>query len=78
MGLCETEATRYSNPMKIAFELPPAQSERLRAEAERLGLSPDDLARAALADLLAAPDADFQAAAARVIAKNRELYRRLA
>jgi hypothetical protein len=31
-----------------------------------------------LADLLATPDAEFQAVAARVVAKNQELYRRLA
>lgn len=64
--------------MKLAFELPSAQAEKLRIEAERLGLSPEDLARAALTDLLATPDAEFQAVAARVVAKNRELYRRLA
>ena len=64
--------------MKLAFELPPAQAQRLRAEAERLGLSPEDLALAALTDLLATPDAEFEAAAARVIAKNRDLYKRLA
>lgn len=64
--------------MKLAFELTPAQADRLRAEAARLGLSPEDLARAALTDLLATPDAEFQAVAARVVAKNRELYKRLA
>ena len=64
--------------MKLAFELPPAQAEKLMAEAERLGLSPEDLARAALTDLLATPDADFRAAASRVLAKNEELYKRLA
>jgi hypothetical protein len=64
--------------MKLAFELPPAQAEKLRVEAERLGLLPEDLARAALMDLLGTPDAEFQAVAARVVAKNRELYRRLA
>ena len=64
--------------MKVAFELPPAQAEKLRAEAERLGLSPEDLARAALSDLLAAPDADLAAAARRALAKNQELDKRLA
>lgn len=64
--------------MKLAIELPPAQADRLRAEAERLGLSPGDLARAALSDLLATPDAEFQQVAQRVLAKNRELYKRLA
>jgi hypothetical protein len=57
--------------MKLAFELPAPQAEKLRAEAKRLGLSPEDLARAALTDLLATPDAEFQAVAARVVAKNR-------
>ena len=64
--------------MKLAIELAPPQAERLRAEAERLGLTPEDLARAALADLLAQPDDAFQDAARRVIEKNAELYRRLA
>jgi len=64
--------------MKLAFELPSAQADRLRAEAARLGLSPEDLARAAIADLLATPDAEFEAVAARVLAKNQELYKRLA
>jgi len=64
--------------MKLAFELPPAQAERLKVEAARLGLSPEDLARAALTDLLATPDAEFAAATTRVLAKNRDLYKRLA
>lgn len=68
----------YSYRMKLAFELPAAQAERLQAEAKRLGLSAEDLARAAVLDLLATPAADFDTVAARVIAKNQELYRRLA
>ena len=64
--------------MKLAIELPPAQAEKLRAEAERLGLSPEALARAALNDLLSSPDAEFQDVARRVVVKNQELYKRLA
>jgi hypothetical protein len=64
--------------MKLAFDLTPAEAEKLSAEAERLGVSPEDLARAALSDLLSAPDADFQKAARRVLTKNRDLYKRLA
>lgn len=64
--------------MKLAIELPPAQADKLRAEAKRLGLSPEDLALAALSDLLSTPDAEFQNVARRVLAKNRELYKRLA
>lgn len=64
--------------MKVAIELPPTQAAQLQSEAKRLGVPPEELARAAVTDLLATPDAAFQAAAARVLAKNRELYRRLA
>jgi predicted transcriptional regulator len=64
--------------MKVTIDLSPAQAERLRQEAERLGRKPEDLARAALADLLASSEDDFQVAAERVLRKNEELYRRLA
>jgi hypothetical protein len=64
--------------MKLTIDLSPAQAERLRLEAERLGLAPEDLARAAVADLLATRDDEFKAAAERVLRKNEELYRRLA
>jgi len=64
--------------MNVAFELPPAQAEKLREAAARLGISPSDLARAALSDLLAEREEDFRSAADRVLRKNAELYRRLA
>jgi len=64
--------------MKLAIELPPAQADKLRAEAERLGLSAEELARAALNDLLSTPDPEFQDVARRVVIKNQELYKRLA
>lgn len=76
--LLDGPATRYSTRMKVTIDLSPAQGERLRREAERLGLTPEDLARAAVADLLATRDDDFEAAAKRVLQKNQELYRRLA
>ena len=63
--------------MKLTIDLSPAQAERLHREADRLGLAPEDLARAAIADLLATPGDDFKAAAARVLRKNEESYRRL-
>ena len=64
--------------MELALDLPPPQAARLREEAARLGVAPADLARAAVADLLAAKDDDFRKAAERVLKKNDELYRRLA
>jgi hypothetical protein len=76
--LLDGTATRYSTHMKVIIDLSPAQADRLRQEADRLGLTPEDLARAAVADLLAARDDDFEAAAKRVLQKNQELYRHLA
>jgi hypothetical protein len=64
--------------VKLSIDLSPAQADRLRIEADRLGLTPEDLARAAIADLLAAAGDDFKTAADRVLKKNQELYRRLA
>ena len=64
--------------MNVVFGLPPAQAEKLQREADRLGISPSELARAALSDLLADRDEDFRAASERVLRKNAELYRRLA
>ena len=64
--------------MKLAVELSDAQVQRLGEEAARLGVAPNDLARAAIADLLSAESDDFRAAAEQVLRKNEELYRRLA
>jgi hypothetical protein len=64
--------------VKIAIDLSPSQADRLQERAKSLGLSPEDLARAAVADLLGHPDDAFEAAAELVLQKNAELYRRLA
>jgi hypothetical protein len=64
--------------MKFDIELTPAQAERLRQEADRLKITPEELARAALSDLLSERDQDFKIAAERVLQKYSELYRRLA
>ncbi len=62
----------------IPIELSSAQESRLRVEADRLGISPEALARLAVEDLLARPDPEFHEAAEHVLEKNRELYERLA
>ncbi len=64
--------------MKLSVALPAAVEEQLTQAAERLNVSPDELAAAAVRDLLSRPDDDFDRAANRVLNKNRELYRRLA
>jgi len=63
--------------VKLDIDLTPAQADRLRQEAERLKITPEELARAAVADLLAERGQDFKVAAARVLEKYSELYRRL-
>jgi hypothetical protein len=60
------------------LQLPDDAERRLAEVAKRLNVPVQDLAAAAVRDLLSQPSADFEAAAARVIEKNRELYRRLA
>lgn len=64
--------------MKIAIELNSTQAENLKAIAASLGVNAEDLAQAAVADLVSANADDFESAATRVLEKNRELYRRLA
>jgi hypothetical protein len=64
--------------MKLAVELSEAETKRLREAAERLGVDPTELARAAISDLLGTPDEEFRAAADHVLRKNEDLYRRLA
>lgn len=62
----------------LTVRLSDSQAERLAQEARRLGVSPEDLLRAAVVDLLETRDEAFLAAAKHVLEKNTELYRRLA
>ena len=65
--------------MTLSIDLPENQVQRLRALASRLGVSPEELVRALVSDQLgAAGREDFEQVAARLLEKNRELYRRLA
>ena len=62
----------------MELELNKAQVDLLRKRADSLGVAPEDLARAAIADLLAKQDGDFESALRHVLDENEELYRRLA
>jgi hypothetical protein len=64
--------------MIFPIELPETEADKLRAEADRLGVRPEELATAAVIDLLHREANDFNSAAAYVLRKNRELYKRLA
>ena len=64
--------------MTFPLELTPPQVQALAEAAERLRVRPEELAAAAVRDLLARPSPEFDQAAQVVLAKNAELYRRLA
>jgi hypothetical protein len=64
--------------MTLAIEIPDAQLEQLRAVAQRLGISAEELVRAIVTDQLGRPSDDFERAVDRVLEETRELYQRLA
>ena len=64
--------------MKLTLEIPEAEAQQLRLASERLGVGVEQLARAAISDFAGQQAADFEGAAARILTKNKELYRRLA
>ena len=64
--------------MQLTIELSDEQSQRLCRMAESLRVEPTDLGHAAVVDLLARPQGDFQQAAEYVLNKNWDLYKRLA
>ncbi len=68
----------YPRIMKLALDLSDAQTDALLARAKSLGIAPEELARAAVADAIAGPSDDFQARAEELLLRNAELYRRLA
>lgn len=64
--------------MKISVELTDEQRQRLDEKARCLNVPLEELASAAVRDFLSQGEADFERAAALVLEKNRDLYRRLA
>ena len=63
--------------MRFAIELTEEQLNQLRQQASELGVPVEELARAAVVDLVSKPADTFSTAAKHVLAKNRELYGRL-
>ena len=63
--------------MKLSLDLTESQNKKLNSTARRLGIPREELAKAALNDLLNKAQDDFEAASQRVLGKNEELYRRL-
>ena len=63
--------------MKLSIDLNDVQIGLLRQAAAKLGVPVEDLARAAVSDLLIGEDDEFTEVARRVLEKNKELYKRL-
>lgn len=64
--------------MTLVLQLPPDLEQRLNQAAARSGVSTEVLALSVLEKHVPATDEDFHRAADYVLAKNAELYRRLA
>jgi hypothetical protein len=62
----------------ITITLPDDRLLKLKERATRLSVSPEELVRVSIEELLSRPDEAFQRAVNYVIEKNVELYRRLA
>lgn len=62
----------------ITITLPDDHMHKLKEIAARFHVTPEELARVGIEELLGRPDDTFQQAADFVLKKNAELYRRLA
>jgi len=62
----------------MTIELSTSEAEALQEKAARMGLKVEELAHAAITDLVARAESEFETVAARVLERNAELYRRLA
>ena len=62
----------------FTITLPDDRVKKLRELAQRFRVSPEELVRVSLEDLLTRPLDDFQQTLERVLSKNAELYKRLA
>ncbi|TAF07554.1 MAG: DNA-binding protein [Nostocales cyanobacterium] len=62
----------------ITINIPDEQLQQLQVMAQANNISPEELLRATIEDLLNYPKSDFEQAANYVLQKNSELYRRLA
>jgi predicted DNA-binding protein len=63
---------------KINIDLPDEYIAKLQETADRLGVSPADLIRASIEELLNQPEELFKQTLDYVMKKNAELYKRLA
>lgn len=62
----------------ITISLPDDSLEALKKLSERLDVSPEELVRVSIEELLTRPEESFEQAAGYVLKKNSQLYKRLA
>ena len=62
----------------FTITLPDERMKKLQELAEKFRVAPEELVRASLEELLTRPLEDFQKIVERVLAKNTDLYKRLA
>ena len=62
----------------MTLELDDSKADAFRAKARQIGLEPEQLLSEIIDDIINQPEADFDSVVDHVLAKNRELYRRLA
>jgi len=62
----------------LEIQLPEQTASKLQSAAERLSLSPEELSVLSIEEKLSQLDKEFRDAAAEVLQKNADLYRRLA
>ena len=77
----KTEIDRSAPFSSLVGEAKPrgdsTETDQLRERAKSLGVHPEELARAAVVDLLSSPDEEFRTAAEEMLHENHELYKRL-
>ena len=62
----------------ITIDLPKERIRKLKELAAHYGVSPEELVRVSVEDMLEQPEEQFRKAAEYVLKKNDELYKRLA
>ncbi len=63
---------------RIIVEIDDDKAAILEDKAKKYGLLPEQFVTASIEDLITQPDPDLEAAMRKVLAKNQELYERLA
>jgi pantothenate kinase len=63
--------------MKISIDLSQDEAKQLKDFSDHLGVTSEDLVRAALKNLIGYHQEGFQKAVSSVLRKNKELYRKL-